>query len=185
MGVGGSVTRKLVVGFFSASGEIGFAPVGTTNVSLEGVRYTLEPTVTGGLAMLNLHPFRSGFSVGAGYMFGGYTADARTPDDEGAYALDGNTYTVDQYGTLSGRFELRGPVPALMIGWRGSGFNFGVGVSLIEPAVSLSADGTRSMEPDFQAALERERLELEDALQLQLFGFKGIPLVRLGWELGV
>ena len=185
MGVGGSLTRTTVFGFVSLSGEYTFAPVGTTNATLEGVRYTLEPSVSGGLAMINLHPFRSGFSLGAGYLIGGYQADAMTPVDEGAYVLDGKTYTTDQYGTLSGRMEIRGPSRAFMMGWRGSGFNFGVGVALTEPAVSLSADGASSSEPEFQAALALERADLENALQLDLFGLQGIPLIRLGWELGL
>ncbi|NNE70774.1 MAG: hypothetical protein HKN29_10490 [Rhodothermales bacterium] len=185
MGVGGSVTRSTLFGFASMSGEYTFAPVGTTNATLEGVRYTLEPTVSGGLAMVNLHPFRSSFSLGAGYLFGGYQADAMTPEDEGAYVLNGNTYTSDQYGDLSGRFEIKGPTLAFMAGWRGSGFNFGVGVALTEPLVTLEANGARSSEPEFQAALDMERMDLENALQFDFLGLQGIPLVRLGWELGL
>lgn len=185
MGVGGSVTRKTLFRFASVSGEYSFAPVGTTNVTLEGVRYTLEPSVAGGLAMVNLHPFRSAFSLGAGYLFGGYQADAMTPEDEGAFVLNGNTYTSDQYGDLSGRLEITGPTLAFMAGWRGAGFNFGIGVALTEPIVTLAADGARASEPEFQAALEMERQDLERALQFDLFGLQGIPLVRLGWELGL
>ncbi|MBO6576241.1 MAG: hypothetical protein JJ896_08645 [Rhodothermales bacterium] len=185
LGVGGSVTKKTFFRFLSVSGEFGFAPVGTTNVDFEGNRYTLEPTVSGGLAMASLHPFRSNFALSAGYLIGGYEALAATPEDEGAYVIDGMTYTADQYGKLSGRFELSGPVPALMVGWRGAGFNFGVGVALTEPLVELSADGPRASEAEFQAALERERVDLEEALQLELFGLQGVPLIRLGWELGL
>jgi hypothetical protein len=185
MGVGGSVTRTTLLGFASLSVEYTFAPVGTTNLSLEGIRYTLEPSVSGGLAMVNLHPFRSGFSVGAGYLIGGYQADAMTPSDEGAYVLDGKTYTTDQYGTLSGRMELKGPVPAVMVGWRGAGFNFGVGVALTEPLVDLTANGSRASEPEFQAALEQERMDLQSTLQVDILGLQGIPLIRLGWELGI
>ena len=182
-GVGGSVTRSILLGFGSLSGEIGFAPVGTTSVDFEGVSYTLEPSVTGGLAMLNLHPFRSSFSLGAGYLLGGYQADAVSSG--AAYVLDGMTYTTEQYGALEGSMELAGPVPAFMLGWRGAGFNFGVGVALTEPAVELSANGPRSDEAAFQAALAAERMDLEAALQVELFGVQGVPLVRLGWELGL
>ncbi len=185
LGVGGSVTRTAFFGYLSLSGEIGLAPVGTTNATIKGVQYALEPTVIGGLLMANLHPFQSSFSVGAGYLLGGYQAAARTPETEGAYALDGTTYTVDQYGPLTGSMELKGPVPAFLIGWRGTGFNFGIGVALTEPFVSLSADGARSGEAGFQSALAAERAEVEEALQLDLFGFRGIPLIRLGWELGL
>lgn len=185
LGVGGSVTKTMFFRFLSVSGEYMFAPVGTTNATLEGVRYTLEPSVSGGFAMVNLHPFRSSFSLGAGYLIGGYQADAMTPADEGAYVLDGNTYTTDQYGDLVGRFEIKGPQIALMAGWRGSGFNFGIGVALTEPVVSLEATGPRSSEPAFQSALAQERLDLEQALQFDLFGLHGIPMVRLGWELGL
>lgn len=185
LGVGGSVTRTTFFRFLSVSGEFGFAPVGATDVTVEGVSYTLEPTVTGGLAMVNLHPFRGSFSLGAGYLLGGYQADAMTPVEDGAYALNGRTYTTDQYGDLTGRFEITGPVPAFMMGWRGGGFNFGVGVALTEPFVSLSADGPQSGEPQFQADLAYERADLEQALQLEFLGLQGVPLVRLGWELGL
>jgi hypothetical protein len=185
LGVGGSVTRTTLLGFVSFSGEYSFAPVGATVVNLEGVEYRLEPAVAGGTAFVNLHPFGSSFSLGAGYLFGGYQADAGLPADAGAYVLGGDTYTVDAYGPLTGLFELKGPVPAFMIGWRGAGFNFGLGIALTEAAVSLAASGPLSSEPAFVAALERERLDLQNALQIELFGLSGIPLIRLGWELGL
>ncbi|MFT5142423.1 MAG: hypothetical protein ACI80V_000063 [Rhodothermales bacterium] len=185
LGVGGSVTRTTLLGFVSFSGEYSFAPVGATVVNLEGVEYRLEPTVSGGAAFINLHPLRGNFSVGAGYLFGGYQADAGLPADAGAYVLDGMTYTVDAYGALTGVFELKGPVPAFMIGWRGAGFNFGLGIALTEAAVSLAASGPQSGEPGFVAGLERERLDLVNALNIELLGLSGIPLVRLGWELSL
>ena len=185
LGVGGSVTRKTFFRFVSVSAEFGLAPVGTTTVTFEGVEYMLEPTVAGGLVMANLHPFRSNFSVGAGYLLGGYSSNAMTPEGAGAYVLNGQTYLVEDYGALQGTMELTGPVPAFMVGWRGSGFNFGLGVALTDPAVSLDAAGPMSGSVNYRADLAQERLDLENALQVGIFGLKGIPMIRLGWELGL
>lgn len=170
MGIGASVSKTTLFRFLSVSGEFGFAPVGTTSLTLEGVEYTLEPTVSGGLAMVSLHPFRSNFSLGAGYLLGGYSGRAMSPENARAYVLGSQTYLVEQYGPLEGLFELKGPVPAFMMGWRGAGFNFGLGVALTEPTVELTASGPMASDPGFQAALAQERSDLANALQVELFG---------------
>jgi len=179
------VTQKTLLGFFSVSGEFSFAPVGTTNLTLKGVQYQFEPKVSGSLVMLNLHPFRSNFALGAGFLIGGYSSTVITPEQVRAYVLSDQTYLVDEFGPLSGIMELKGPVPAFMIGWRGSGFNFGVGVALTEPVVELSGSGPRATEAAFMLDLEAERQELLNLLQVEFLGVRGIPLVRLGWELGL
>jgi hypothetical protein len=185
LGVGGSITKKTLFGFLSVSEEFSFAPVGTTNLTLRGVEYVLEPKVSGSLLFLNLHPFRGSFALGAGFLVGGYSADAATPDAVRAYVLGDQTYLVEDYGALTGTMKLKGPVPAFMMGWRGSGFNFGVGVALTEPDVELSAAGALATDPAFLADMEKERQQLLNALQVEFLGLRGIPLVRLGWELGL
>jgi hypothetical protein len=88
--------------------------------------------------------------------------------DSGSYDIGGTVYTAAEVGTLSSRTSFDSVSP-----YAGIGFDFGlfgkVGLNLDlgvllqgDPKVSLAADGALSDNPTFMAALEEERVQLED-----------------------
>ena len=97
--------------------------------------------------------------------------------------IGGNTYTAAEAGTLRSTSSFPGTAPYLGVGldfalFGRVGINFDFGLLWQgEPEVSLLADGTLAGDPDFQAALERERLELEQEVN----DLKAWPVLSLGF----
>ncbi|GEM_PF-4246892 len=180
MGVGAAAMLKLG-GFLSVSGEFGVLPIGAIDLEESGIRYTADPDIRGGVLSVNLHPLGNRFMLGVGVMLGGYALHAESESISGTVEVGDEVYTVDDVGTLMGDFTLEGPGPVFSLGWRGNGFNFGLGVALIGATeVALDATGRLSDDPQFRADLERERAQLEDDLD-----FPVVPFFRLGWQLGI
>ena len=103
--------------------------------------------------------------------------------EPGDYNLGGQFWTQDQVGTLTSTTSFGSSAPYLGLGFDfelfgKAGLNFDLGVLWQgEPMVSLTANGTSSNDPVFQAALENERLELEDDMS----DFKAYPVVSLSF----
>jgi hypothetical protein len=97
--------------------------------------------------------------------------------------IGGNTYTAAEVGTLNSTSTFPGTAPYVGIGldfrlFGKVGLNFDFGLLWQgEPEVSLLADGTLAGDPDFQSALERERLELEQ----EVSDLKAWPVLALGF----
>lgn len=179
MGVGAAAMVKLG-GSLSVSGEFGVLPISAIDLEESGIKYTADPDIRGGVLSINLHPLRNRFTLGVGVMLGGYALHAESESIAGTVEVGDEVYTVDDVGTLVGDFTLEGPGPVFSLGWRGNGFNFGLGVALIGATeVSLEATGRLSDDPEFRADLERERAQLEDDLD-----FPFVPFLRLGWQFG-
>jgi len=100
-----------------------------------------------------------------------------------AVDIGGNTYTSAEAGTLSSTSAFPSSAPYLGVGLDFSlfgklGINFDFGLLWQgEPDVSLSANGTLAADPEFQAALERERLELEQEVN----DLKAWPVLSIGF----
>jgi hypothetical protein len=101
--------------------------------------------------------------------------------ESGSYDIGGTVYTAAEVGTLSSRASFDSMSP-----YAGIGFDFGlfgqVGLNLDlgvllqgDPKVSLSADGALADDPTFMAALEAERVQLEDEVDK----LKVYPVVSL------
>lgn len=97
--------------------------------------------------------------------------------------IGGNTYTAAEAGTLSSSSIFPSSAPYLgvgldftLIGRIGINFDFGL-LWQGEPEVSLSANGTLATDPEFQQALERERLELEQ----EVSDLKAWPVLAIGF----
>jgi len=103
--------------------------------------------------------------------------------EPGDYNLGGQFWTQDQVGTLTSTTSFGSSAPYLGLGFDfelfgKAGLNFDLGVLWQgEPEVSLTANGTSFNDPAFQAALESERLELEDDIS----DFKAYPVVSLSF----
>lgn len=101
--------------------------------------------------------------------------------DSGAYDIGGTIYTAAEVGTLTSRTTFDSMSP-----YAGIGFDFGlfgkVGLNLDlgvllqgDPTVSLAADGALADDPAFMAALEEERVQLEEEVDK----LKAYPVVSL------
>ncbi len=179
MGVGAAAMVKLG-GFLSVSGEFGVLPLNNIDLTESDIDYTVDPNIRGVVLSINWHPLRNNFMLGVGMMFGGYALHGESESLSGTVAVGDDVYTVDDVGTLIGDFTLEGPGPVFSLGWRGNGFNFGLGVALIGATeVSLEATGRLNEDPQFLADLERERKQLENDLD-----FPFVPFLRLGWQFG-
>jgi hypothetical protein len=97
--------------------------------------------------------------------------------------IGGITYPGAAIGTLTSTTSFASTAPYLGIGFDftlagkvGMNLDFGV-LWQGEPDVTLDATGLLSLDPGFQAALEAERLELEDDMS----DFKAWPVISLGF----
>ena len=97
--------------------------------------------------------------------------------------VGGATYLPSEIGTLRSTTSFESTAPYLGIGFDFRAFNK-VGINLDigflwqdSPIVTLTSDGTLSGDPTFDAALEMERQDLENALE----EFKVYPVISLGF----
>lgn len=97
--------------------------------------------------------------------------------------LGGSTFTSADIGTLSSTTSFADTAPYLGIGFdfevfgkTGLNLDFGV-LWQGEPSVAMTADGLAASQPAFQAALEAERLELEDDMS----DYKAWPVISLSF----
>ena len=104
-------------------------------------------------------------------------------DDAADLDIGGINYPGAGIGTLTSVTSFGSTSPYLGIGFDftlagkvGLNLDFGV-LWQGEPEVTLEADGLLALDPGFQAALEAERLELED----EMSDFKAWPVVSLGF----
>ena len=104
-------------------------------------------------------------------------------DDAADLDIGGINYPGAGIGTLTSVTSFGSTSPYLGIGFDftlagkvGMNLDFGV-LWQGEPEVTLEADGLLALDPGFQAALEAERMELED----EMSDFKAWPVVSVGF----
>lgn len=125
-----------------------------------------------------LSPFR----VSAGLYSNGNELNMASVDSL-TYEVGGQTYTSAEVGTLRSKTSFGSTAPYLGFGYDFSlfgkvGLNLDVGVLWQGSAdVTLTADGAIADDPQFQAALEAERQELENDLK----DYKAWPVATLGF----
>ncbi len=164
----------------SVSAEANILPLGTVEFEEDDLSYEGDGQASGGLLLVNLHPGGGNFSVGAGLFVGGYELDGTATPSE-PVELGGQTYLPGEVGNVVGEFWARGPVPIFMLGWRGRGFNFGVGVTTgYDARAELTVTGPAATRQDVRESVAREQQNIED-------GFKKVPVIpylRIGWQFG-
>jgi hypothetical protein len=99
------------------------------------------------------------------------------------FDIGGTTFTASDVGTLTSTTSFDETSPYVGVGYDFEifgkvGLNFDLGVLWQgEPSVTLQADGIATSLPAFQAALEAERLQLEDDVN----DYKAWPVLSLGF----
>lgn len=137
-------------------------------------------------AMVDVHPFGGAFRVSAGARINRNRVNvSATPnaDSTGTVTVGDEEFTAAQVGTLTGRATVKKVSPALTLGWAGKnrpGFFFlAEGGVLFQGAARLRdfrASGSASSSAQFNAALERERRDLQDDVDK----VKVYPILQFG-----
>lgn len=106
-----------------------------------------------------------------------------TSAEAGNIEIGGVVFTPAEYGSVTSTTSFSGTAPYLGFGYDFSfankiGINLDFGVLWQgDPSVTVNATGLLANDPSFQAALETERLELED----EVSDFKAWPVLSLGF----
>ena len=166
-----------------------------TDIEEDDIEYRAEWSSTNFGALLDWHPFPSGFRISGGLVSTNFGIDLKSESSQQQYSVGETTYT--------GSFDLRGELeythvaPYVSIGWssdlkeKGAYFSGEFGAIVIgDPRLAVSASGTAvspdvnggnpidvGSNPDFQSDLEIERQNLLD----ELSDFTVYPVVTLGF----
>lgn len=177
-GVGASVSYALS-DLLSLSAELNFLPIGDFDVEIEDIDYNISPDISGAILGVQFHPFKNRLSIGVGVVLGKYSSTADTGQLTEPIEIGDSEFDPSEVGSLEGDFDMEGAWPALMIGWRGSGFNFGLGIAFNDrPDIELVATGSVSGNPFFEGEVEKEIKRIREK-------FDAIGLIRIGYQIGI
>ncbi len=147
------------------------------------IDYDVDLTLQSAGAILDLHPFGTGFRLSAGVRWNGNTVDFATIPI-GSVQIGGQTFSAAEAGRLDGDVEFNPVSPYVGLGYVASlaGGRFLVGFDLGmlyqgKPDIDLRASGLLANDPVFVAELNREADQIED--DLEFLGF--YPVVALSF----
>jgi hypothetical protein len=170
---------------FSDRWAVRLGPYGSnasTDQEEAGIEYEVEVRWDSFSLALDLHPFTGAFRLTAGVLQNNNVVSAQSRATRDVMIGD-DFYTPAEIGTLRAGIGFDNDVaPFLSLGWDwsrtrrfGIALDFGV-VSQGTAMVNLTADGTLTGNPVFEADLAREEAELEEALN----DLEVLPFVTLG-----
>jgi len=152
--------------------------------SQAGIDYDAVFSLDSYYATANLRVPLSPFRVTAGVFLNNNELQLVSSNTSGAsFDIGGTTFTAADVGTLRSTTSFEETSPYFGVGYDFEifdkiGLNFDLGVLWQgEPSVTLQADGAAANLPAFQAALEAERLQLEDDVS----DYKAWPVLSLGF----
>lgn len=137
-------------------------------------------------ALLDYHPFASGFRVSGGVVYNGNKIEANAKPKNGSYTLNGRSYPAALVGKIDGNVDFRKAAPYLGIGWgnavqaAGWGFGMDLGVTFQgSPKTSLTNSGCTA--PALVCTQLANDIATENAkLADEVKDFKLYPVVRVG-----
>ena len=142
---------------------------------IDGVDYDIDLGLASAGLVVDVHPFRGGFHLSAGARWNGNGADL-DGRPAGPLTIGGTTYAPDEIGRLTGEAEFDSFAPYLGIGYTfvllDGRFSLALDAGALyqgDPDVDLEATGPIASDPAFQADLEEQREEVEDALEFLRF----------------
>jgi hypothetical protein len=150
----------------------------------DDIDYDLDIRLLSFPVLLDWYPFRSsGFRLSAGLAINKNKADldARPQAD---YEIGGSPYPANEVGNLSGKLKFDTLAPYVGLGWgnalgENSRWTFTCDLGVIfhgNGDISLKADGPIASDATFQAALEKERRDLEDEID----DYRYYPVMAIG-----
>ncbi len=150
--------------------------------SQAGVNYDATLNLDTLYATANFRFPLSPFRVTAGVYSNGNELNMVSADSL-TFDIGGTTYTSAEVGTLASKTSFSDSAPYVGVGYDFSllgkvGLNLDFGVLWQgDPEVTLTSDGLLASDPQFQAALETERRELQNEVK----DYKAWPVVTLGF----
>ena len=181
LGVDVAVTVHRQVGL---RGGINWLPF-DINVEHESVDYELDWSSPHVPLLVDFYPSGQ-FRLSGGVLFSPSTYDVTGRLAEATDVGD-NVYTPQEVGTLRGEVSTNTTSPYVGIGYGNPaagalGFFFDLGVAFHgNPAIAVTADGTAAADPQFQADLDAEVVELEDDLESWVV----YPVLSIGLSFGL
>lgn len=152
-----------------------------TNSAEAGIDYDSELDLNTFYATANLRAPMSPFRLTAG-IFSNKNEVILVSQSSATYDIGGMTYTGAEVGTLNAAVAFEKTAPYLGVGadFRIAdtlGLNFDLGVLWQgTPVVGMTASGPITLDPNFQAELAAETVELQNALN----NYKAYPVVSIG-----
>ncbi len=148
-----------------------------------GIDYDVDLKLQSAGAILDLHPFGSGFRLSAGVRWNGNTVDFATIPI-GSVQIGDQTFTTAEVGRLDGDVAFNAVSPYVGLGYvaslAGGRFLIGFDLGMLyqgKPDIDLRASGLLANDPTFIAELNREADQIED--DLEFLGF--YPVVALSF----
>ena len=151
--------------------------------TIDGVEYEAEVDFLNVGALVDWHPFKSGFRITGGAFFGGNDLSLNaTPANN--VTIGDTSFTPAQVGTIDGEVEWNAVTPYVGIGysnafyskrkWR---FSVDLGAKYNgEADVSYRTNGSLAGTPGFEAEVQREIENIEDDLD----DFQFYPVLMVG-----
>lgn len=151
--------------------------------SSDDVDYDVDIRFASVIGMFDWFPFENNFRVTAGVAFNNNKLDLKG-DLGDSTTLGDHSYSASEIGTLKGRATFDDVAPYLGIGYGNAvaddvdlTFSFDLGVIFQgTPDIQLSANGTKSGDPTFQADLKKEEQDAQDVADK----FKVYPVISFG-----
>jgi hypothetical protein len=150
---------------------------------IKDVDYGVELNMASVPLMLDYHPFYNNFRITGGVMYNNNRAslDGNLNDVQ---KIGDHEYTPEEIGTLTGSVDFRKFAPYIGIGFGNAvgpdtswNFVFDLGIMFQGvPGISLTADGTMSGDPTFQADLAKEEANVQDEADK----FQFYPVLSIG-----
>lgn len=157
------------------------------DIEEEGIKYEAEYDRTQVGIMLDYFPFAGAFHITGGLFYNDHEWDMNAQAQDGTLDVGDNTYDASDLG-LNANVTFAKAEPYLGFGWGNSIGNSGIALNidfgllyLGSASVSYGASGTIggidvSLIPELNEDIEKERVELEEALQ----DFPFMPIIQLG-----
>ncbi len=166
LGLGVQVATAIIPGTLDAAvgfNHATFNKNGTYTHSGDNIPYSGSLRLQSIPVLLDYYPFHGVFRITGGVMVNQNDMSVLASGGSGTYTINGDTYTAQQVGTLTGKIAWRRVAPYLGIGWgskaaRHSGFSMGFDVGVLVtgcPQVTLNASnptGDAQLTSDVAAA---------------------------------
>lgn len=136
--------------------------------------------------IVDFHPARNAFIISGGAFNNGNTVSAVGQSQNGTITINGQTYTVNEAGTVSATASWGNAAPYVGLGFapmnHHSGFALDAGAAFQgAPSVVLTSSGSLANDPAFQQNLNQAKDQIRQALQK----FNVFPVITLRYSFNV
>lgn len=137
--------------------------------TVDDVDYDADMRLLTGAALVDIYPFVGIFRITGGFMLNGNELELTGKSSRDA-TINGNRYTAEEIGTISGKADFELFAPYVGLGWSSnprnqSGWGLAIDLGVMyhgDPSVSsLKASGLLGQDEQLQADLEKEKKKVE------------------------